>query len=43
MIFILIIIALLIFGIMCGLAAATTHLEIITKNQIEIIRVLKNK
>lgn len=43
MIFLLIIIAILIVCSLCGLAAATTNQELIIKNQIEIIRVLKNK
>lgn len=38
----IILIVLMIFGL-CGLAAATTNQEKIIKNQIEIIRVLKNK
>ncbi len=43
MTFILTIIATLIFFNMCGLAAISTKLEIMIKNQVEIIRVLKNK
>lgn len=43
MIVIGIILIILMLCMMCGLASATTNQEAIIKNQIEIIRVLKNK
>lgn len=43
MIVIGIILIFLVFCILCGVAATSTLLEKVIKNQIEIIRVLKNK
>lgn len=43
MIVIGIILMVLVFCVLCGVAATSTLLETIIKNQIETIRVLKNK